>query len=311
MAGVLTGFAVIGVIIAVGYVCARFEVAGSPAVTGPVLNRFAFLVATPALLFTVVSRAPIQALFGAQALVHAMAAAAAALAFLLVKRMLTVGKAAPTDTVIGTTAASYINANNMGLPVAIFVLGNPEAVVPALLLQLLVYAPLVLVLLDMLTAAKTSLRSVALQPLRNPVLVATAAGALVSGFGVVVPPMLAEPLSILGGAAVPMVLVAFGMSLRGMRPFQAGGAPRRLVVIAALVKTVAMPVFAYLIATLAFGLGREAVFTAVVVAALPTAQNIYNYAAAYRAGELVARDTVLLTTVLAPISLIAAALLLG
>ena len=47
MAGVLEGFAVIGVVIAVGYLLGRFDLLGPGARL--VLNRFVFFVAAPAL----------------------------------------------------------------------------------------------------------------------------------------------------------------------------------------------------------------------------------------------------------------------
>ncbi|QCB29299.1 hypothetical protein CENDO_10225 [Corynebacterium endometrii] len=40
----------------------------------------------------------------------------------------------------------------------------------------------------------------------------------------------------------------------------------------------------------------DLVYTAVILAALPTAQNVYNYAATFDKGQTVARDTVFITT---------------
>ena len=57
-----------------------------------------------------------------------------------------------------------------------------------------------------------------------------------------------------------------------------------------------MPVVALVVARYALGLdGREAL-TVVVMAALPTAQNVFTYADRYAADVVVARDAVLLTT---------------
>jgi malonate transporter len=48
----------------------------------------------------------------------------------------------------------------------------------------------------------------------------------------------------------------------------------------------------------------------VTVSALPTAQNIYNFSARYNRGTVVARDTVLVTTIASiPALLVIAALL--
>jgi predicted permease len=51
-------------------------------------------------------------------------------------------------------------------------------------------------------------------------------------------------------------------------------------------------------------------FASVVLAALPAAQNVYNFASRYEQGVALARDTVLLTTILSvPVLVVVAALL--
>ena len=66
----------------------------------------------------------------------------------------------------------------------------------------------------------------------------------------------------------------------------------------------------FYVGSLVFGLHGHALFAVVALAALPTAQNVYNFAARYERGIPIARDTVLLTTLLAvPALLLIAALL--
>ncbi len=57
-------------------------------------------------------------------------------------------------------------------------------------------------------------------------------------------------------------------------------------------------------------LNRTALFGVVALAALPTAQNVFTYAYRYDRGTALARDTILVTTVLSiPALLVIAALL--
>lgn len=72
-----------------------------------------------------------------------------------------------------------------------------------------------------------------------------------------------------------------------------------------------MPATAYLLGRFAFALDAEHLFAVTVTAALPTAQNIFNFASRYDRGVAVARDTALVTTVTAVPVLIAVSLLLG
>ena len=63
MLNAATGFAVIGLAIAVGYVIGRINLLGPQA--GPVLGRLVFFVLSPVLLFVVLSEADIATLFSA------------------------------------------------------------------------------------------------------------------------------------------------------------------------------------------------------------------------------------------------------
>ncbi|WP_277209084.1 AEC family transporter [Isoptericola croceus] len=305
MQGILTGFAIIGVVIAAGYVSARLRIGGPDA--RETLNRVGFFVASPALLFTVVADADLGALLGAPLLVQASAAASAAVVFVAVN-LLWFRLRVPEAT-IGALGAGYVNAGNIGLPVAVYVLGDATAVVPVIGLQLLIVSPLVLLLLDATSGGRLSVRFVLSQPVRNPIILGALAGAAVSLTGVTVPDVVLAPLEILGGAAIPMILLAFGMSLRGSRPLR-GEEGRAPVVVAAVLKTVVMPAVAFVVARYGFGLDDVAVYSAVTLAALPTAQNIYNYAARFRRGEVLARDTILVTTLASPVVLLVAAVLL-
>ncbi|MDR2703127.1 MAG: AEC family transporter [Cellulomonadaceae bacterium] len=311
MSGILTGFAVIGLLITVGYLCARYGVTGPGQVTQKALNKISFLIAIPALVFTVIAETPLRFLWGPVVAIQAIVAAAAAVLYLVGTRVIRAGQHSKADLIVGATASGYINSNNMGFPIAVFVLGNPQAVVPVLLLNLLIIAPIMLMLLDVVTSGKVSWKLILLQPVRNPLILASIIGAVVSATGWRVPQYLWEPLRTLGNAAIPMMLMAFGMSLVGAKPMQAGKAPRRAIVLAALIKSLIMPTLAFVLARFIFNLPPHGVFSSVIIAALPTAQNIYNYAARYGKGELLARDIILLTTAISPVTLIWAAAMLN
>ncbi|MCM6763177.1 AEC family transporter [Rathayibacter sp. ZW T2_19] len=306
MEGVLTGFAIIGVIIAVGYLIARFGLV--PPEGRAILSRLAFFVTTPALLFTVLSRADVTVLFSSFLLVSLCTVLLVAAVYVLASRLFF--RRPLPETVIGTASSSYVNANNIGLPVAIYVLGDPQWVAPTLLLQLLLLAPTILTVLDISTSGRTSVGAILTQPLRNPVIIASGLGLLVAVTGVDVPAPALEPFSIIGNASIPLVLMAFGMSLRGQRPLEAG--PARIeVVVASTLKSLVMPAVAWSLGRFAFQLDAEHLFAVTVTAALPTAQNIFNFASRYDRGVAVARDTALVSTVAAVPVLIAVSLLLG
>lgn len=305
MGGVLVGFSIIGFVILVGYIVELLGIIGAGA--GLALNRTAFFVAAPALLFTVLSQADVAVLFSTFLLTTLCSVAVGAALYLVINRVFF--RTPMAETVLGAASSSYVNANNIGLPVALYVLGSARYVAPVLLLQLLVLAPLILGLLDVSTRGRLSIRAILTQPLRNPMILASVAGALVAATGLVVPAAVMAPLELLGGAAIPMMLLAFGMSLHGERLLKAGSGRKR-VAAASVIKVVVLPVVAYLFGRFVFGLGDAELFAVVAIAALPTAQNIFNFAARYDRGVVVTRDTVLVTTMASvPALLVIAALL--
>lgn len=305
MTGVLIGFAVIAAIILAGYVTGRAGVLGEHGQF--VLSRFAFYVASPCLLFTVLADADIHVLFSSLLVVSLVAAVGAALVFFVIARF--VWKRDLSETVIGSLGSGYVNANNMGIPVAVFVLGDAVYSAPIVLLQLLVFAPVALTVLDVRQRGAGSIWRILVQPFRNPIIVGSALGVLVSALEWTPPDALMQPFRIIGAAAVPVMLVSFGMSLHGQRPL-AAGTSRRDVLLASGLKLALMPVIAWGFGYWVVGLTGLELFAVVVLAALPAAQNVFNYAQRYDRGVVMARDIVLVTTVLSlPVLVVVAALL--
>jgi len=303
--GVLVGFAVILTVIAAGYLLGRLNIVTPTGVV--VLGKVAFYAATPALLFTVMAKADIHVLLSPVALVGGLSLVAAALVYLALSRLFF--RRPVAETTLGMATASYVNANNIGLPVAIYVIGDAQYAAPVLLIQLLFAAPALLSVLDLSTRGRLRPLDIVLMPVRNPIIVAVVLGLLVAILGIQLPDAVVAPFDIVGGAAVPLMLLAFGASLRGNRPL-AAGSDRTGVIVATAVKSLAMPVIAWIVGALVLHMDPMHLYAAVVFAALPTAQNMYNYAQRFEVAVATARDTVLLTTVVSlPVIFAIAALL--
>ncbi len=304
--GVLSGFAVIAVVIAVGYGIGR---RGSLGEQGrEVLTRLAFHVATPALLFTTLARADLSVVFSTRLLVTAISTAVAAGVFVAVgaARRWGVGR-----TTIGALCSSYVNAGNLGIPIASYVLGDASLVAPVLLFQQIVVTPVALTVLDLTGAGdKRPLWQRLLTPLRNPIAVGALSGVLVSAAGLRLPGPVREPLTLIGNMSVPAVLLAFGISLHGSAA-PGRGRDAHLVRLSVALKSVGQPVAAWALAAGVFGLRGAPLLDVVVTSALPAAQNLFTYAGRYGVGESLARESILLSTVLSVPVLVAVAALLG
>jgi predicted permease len=215
------------------------------------------------------------------------------------------------EALVSTMSASLANSANLGIPIAVFVLGDANYVAPLLIFQLAFFTPVLLMALDATTSShRTTPLGFLLLIIRNPMIVGSALGLLVAGMGWQVPALVMQPVHLIGGAAIPAMLIAFGMSLNGSRPLQASAGRRLDTLLASGFKLLVHPLLAYLFARFALGLEDHALFAAVVTSALPTAQNVFVAASRYRTGITVAKDTVLITTVVAVPVLIAVAFLL-
>ncbi len=96
--------------------------------------------------------------------------------------------------------------------------------------------------------------------------------------------------------SLPSLRSSYGISLHGQRVFGPSGR-RRDILLASGLKLLVMPVIAWVVADFVFHLSAQDVLVVTVLAALPTAQNVFNYAQRFDVGETIARDTVFLTTV--------------
>src|SRR5690606_2585536 len=108
----LTGFAVVGLAIAVGYIIGRIDLLGPHA--RHVLGRLTFFVLSPFLLFTVLAQADARALFSSLLPVSAIAAVAVIGMHVLVAKLF--WKRDVGETVIGALSAGQVNSNNIGIP---------------------------------------------------------------------------------------------------------------------------------------------------------------------------------------------------
>lgn len=294
MGGVITGFGVIASIIAAGYVLGRRDALGANG--REVLTRLAFSVATPALLFTILSGSDPSALFSAALAVTALSMAVVAALFALVALVRRWGA---RTAGMGALCSSYVNAGNLGIPIASYVLGDAALVAPVLLLQQLVVTPVAVTLLDAGSrreGGRLGVLTVVTAPLRNPIAVAALSGVAVAVTGITVPDPLMQPFELVGSMSVPAVLLALGISLHGS-PMPGRGPERRHVLLAVALKSLVQPAAAWAIGSLLFHLDGELLFAVVVLAALPTAQNMYTYASQYGVATGMVREAVLLSTI--------------
>lgn len=307
MREVLVGFVPIWALTVVGYLVGRSALLGERAEL--VLGKLVFHVAMPAVLFTTLSKTPVSRLLTPGIVVFAFATSVVGIAALGLSRWLFRRRLA--DQSIVAMASCYVNSANLGVPVAISVLGDTSFIVTVLLFQILVITPIVLTLVELDVNARTDGRwlGMLLLPVRNPIIAASALGVAVSGFGWRLPDLLSGPLQQIGAIAVPTALLVLGMSLSS-RGAERGAGDRQELWTAVLLKSLAQPAVAY-VAGRVLGLDDHLLLAVVLCSALPTAQNVFIYANQYSLDTKLPRNAVVLSTVLSMVTLSGVTLIVG
>ena len=259
----------------IGIVIAVGYVAARMRIGGPsaqmVLNRFSFFVSSPCLMFAILSKEPIFDIFHPSIIVAFFSAVLVGVVFLVLNRMFFHLNA--PDATIGALNSLYLNSNNIGLPIATFVDGTLN--------------------LDYEFTAQAVVSAISAKSGWFPV-----------------PKFIFDPIDMIGDSAVPMILMAFGMSLHGTKPLQQKG-DRPAIFTVAVLKNIIMPIIAFLLAYFVMGFRGSELYACVVLAALPTGQNVYNYAARYNVGLTFARDGILMSTMTSPVFIAIIAALLS
>ncbi|MGN7247931.1 AEC family transporter [Janibacter anophelis] len=289
---VLTGFATIAAVIALGALLAHIRLVDVQAQI--LLSRLAFFVASPALMVTTIGDADVGQVLSRNLVATTASVVVSAAIYLAGARW--VWRRAVPESVIGALSSAYVNAGNLGIPIAAYVLGDAALVAPTLLLQLLVLQPLALAVLDRHTRAAPAGAGAALrQVASNPLTLGSVLGLVLALTGCRLPEVVAAPVTLVGDMAVPSMLLAYGIALR-LGPGLGAGGPVAELATTTTLKLLVQPFVAWVVAHWLLGVDGTALLAVVVTAALPTAQNIFVHATRFGRGQELARDTILLTT---------------
>lgn len=300
-----------------------------------VLATVCFSVAGPALLLGTVARADLDRLASTGAAVTWGTTLVLALVLAAIARW---GLRLPTGrATITVLSGSYVNAGNLGIPLAVYLFGDALAVVPTMLVQLLVMGPVSFAILDRARDA-SPVRGTAFRgddalagegdaaaprrphPLRtalsNPLTVGALIGLALALLPWQIPDVVLEPFELVGAAAPPLALLTLGMSLVGASAVTSatgtGGARERMagpMLLAGISRAVVHPLLTWAVG-MAVGLDGTALAVVVAMAALPTAQNVVVFATRYRCSvDLAARACLLTTALCGPVLIVVSALL--
>lgn len=208
------------------------------------------------------------------------------------------------DAAIHGMGAALSNTVLLGIPVILTAFGE-EATLPIFLIiafHSATFMPLTIALIQVGRGRRVSVaeeaRALTAAVVRNPIIVGLAAGFLANLSGVELPGPVDRFAELLGAAAVPCALFAMGASLAG---YPMRGALRPALALTTL-KLLVHPLVVWVVAVPLLGLGGLPVKVAVLMAAMPSAVNVYLFGARYDAAPDVAARTVFLSSVLSVVT---------
>jgi predicted permease len=287
-------------LIALGFFFGKFN--DLPDVGLAWMNFFVIYVALPCLFYRVLAQAPVGELgnvpFIAGIVVSTGLMFAVSFGIGLLLRHGNIAESA----IVGS-AGSYGNVGYMGPGLALATLGPASAPAVAIIfcIDSLVSFTLVPLLMGVAGTTQRSLGETIVQIVRqvvfHPFLVAAALGVLSAAFGIRIPTALDRMMELLQGAAAPCALFTLGVTV-ALRPVEK--MPWEVPPVIA-VKLILHPVTVFFVLALIGRLGGNFgglwISTAVLMAALPPALNVYVMARQYEAWVEQASAAVMFGTV--------------
>ncbi|RLP22809.1 AEC family transporter [Mesorhizobium sp. YM1C-6-2] len=261
------------------------------------MNTFIIYVALPALFFQLLAKTPFEQLTEWTFILGAVLSTYIIFLVMFAGSMLFAGGNIAESTIKGL-AAAYGNIGYMGPGLALLVFG-PEAAVPVALIfcfENIVHFTVAPMMMALAGDEKQAPGQLALSVIRkivlHPFIIATAVG-VGAAYLQLRPPLPVERLlEYLSAAAAPCALFAMGVTL-ALRPLKR--IPHELAPIA-LLKLVLHPLVCYVVLSWVGDFSETWLFAAVLLAALPTATNVFVLAQQYHVWVERASASILLTT---------------
>jgi malonate transporter len=263
------------------------------------LNTFVLYLALPALFFQLLARTPIEELTEWQFVFGSVFATYVVFSLMFVGSVLASRGEIAASTIKGL-AAAYGNIGYMGPGLALLAFGEEAAVPVALIfcfenIMHFAVAPTMMALAgDDHDTPLQLVSGVVRRIVLHPFIIATAAGVLAAWFEFRPPLPVERFLDYLSRAAAPCALFAMGVTL-ALRPLTR--VPVALGPIAVLKLTV-HPALCYVMLSAIGNFSEVWVFSAVLLAGLPTATNVFVIAQQYKVWVERASASILITTML-------------
>ncbi|MEM1409761.1 MAG: AEC family transporter [Pseudomonadota bacterium] len=297
MASVITGLVPIAATIMLGWLARRTALVPADLWAG--VNKLAYVVLLPALLFATIARTDFETTQAGRAVLAAtLGFGAVALITVMIKRVIHTD-----DPSFSSIFQGAIRWNGF----VILALAQTSLTPEQAAIIALVFAPTV-PLINILSVAALSiwgshqetvnLRRVLMRIITNPLIIGCCVGLVFSFAAPLRTPLLLQTADLIGRAALPLMLLAVGAALN----FTAIGARPRLLALSTSIKLVLSPLIFISMGTL-LGLSSDALVVLAAIGAAPGAASAYVLAKELGGNADLSAGHITSTTLLAFISL--------
>jgi len=263
------------------------------------MNTFIVYVALPALFFQLLAKTPVEKLTEWSFILGSVLSTYIVFSLMFLGSLL-VERGAIAEATVKGLAASYGNIGYMGPGLALLALGEEAAVPVALIFcfENTVHFAVAPMMMALSGGEKQPPLRLALGVVRkillHPFIIATIAGVAAASVEFRPPVPVERFLDALARAAAPCALFAMGVTL-ALRPLRR--VPKEMAPLAAL-KLVVHPLLCYVVLSWIGNFSEIWLFSTVLLAALPTATNVFVIAQQYHVWVERASASVLVTTCL-------------
>jgi predicted permease len=267
------------------------------------MNTFVIYVALPALFFQLLAKTPFEKLTEWTFILGSVVSTYIVFSIMFAGSLL-VARGGIAEATIKALSAAYGNIGYMGPGLALLAFGEEAAVPVALIFcfENIVHFAVAPMMMAISGDDRHTLPQLVLGVVKrialHPFIIATAIG-VAAAYAEVRPPLPVERLlAYLSSAAAPCALFAMGVTL-ALRPLKR--VPVEMAPIAAL-KLVVHPLLCYVVLSWIGNFSPVWTFSAVLLAALPTATNVFVIAQQYEVWVQRASASVLITTCLSVVT---------
>jgi hypothetical protein len=280
-------------IIAIGYLFRRRGVIKEPAV--PALNKIAYYLGLTTLIFTSIVKYDLKEIFN----VAIVKTIYTTFAIFIVVIFLSIYFLKINNRTKGAMAVSSFRCNMafIGIPIIISAFGDIAAAKTAIIIAFMTPVNVIFAIIFFKVMGedknKKSYGRFLLDFIKDPILIASLLGIMVSYFRVAIPGSIMNLLNILAGLAVPLALLTIGASFRLSHVRK----NLKLLIPAAVLKLIVEPAIAFFIGLYVFKTGALDTSIMVILFAMPLAVAAYIMGKEYGSDSDFLSSSLIISTV--------------